>query len=98
MTDGILSGMPYFTYFAGFVCGYSYADLLIRYVLALVLTIPVVLVIQKYGIKRIKNKIIRHMLYVILCIFTLVGWHLLYLVFIKGNFFGCPISPFFESL
>lgn len=81
------------TYFAGFVCGYSQTDLSLRYLAALVIIAVVVFLLYKFCIARLKSKLLRIALYVILGILAFLGWHLLYLVFIDGNFFGCPISP-----
>ena len=76
-----------------YACAYSRPDLVARYLAALVIALVTVVLVGKYGTSRVRNTVTRWTLNVVIGITAFVGWHFLYLVFINGDFFGCPISP-----
>jgi uncharacterized membrane protein YfcA len=74
-------------------CTYSRPDLVARYLVALAIALIAVAMAGKYGTRRLHVKAIRWTLNVVIVIVAFFAWHFLYLVFINGDFFGCPISP-----
>ncbi|HEX8762968.1 MAG TPA: hypothetical protein VF733_04405 [Candidatus Saccharimonadales bacterium] len=84
-------------YIAGFVCLYSRPELMWRYLLALLIIAAISYGFYYFTIKRLGSGVARTILTVVLAIFAIVGWHILYLIYIGGDILGCSFSPLLPS-
>ena len=81
-----------------YACAYSRPDLVARYLAALTIALITAVVIGRYGTCRLRSKATRWTLNIMIGIAAFIGWHFLYIIFINGDFFGCPISPILSPI
>lgn len=79
--------------FAGFVCSYQISSLYTKYFSSAAIVLCLAILLYMFGVKRIKNNIARRLLMPILVIAAVIGIHLMYLLMVNGDFFGCGIFP-----
>ena len=88
-----MRGMNHLQNFAGFTCDYTKPDLITLHLLALMIAFSGMLLIDYFQIRKIKAKGPRVAGYVLNAFIAFFTGHLIYQVFVKGDFLGCGISP-----